>query len=266
MKPRVSVVFVAYLTTIAAIFVGSVALFTVTGGLPRPEQPVAGTLDARSLVQGGLVTESVLLLNAVLFARPLSPERFRLGPSPARGATLAAIVVGTLALGGALDSLAAVLGYQQSGTLVQLRKAITEASGGMFVAVLLVVGLFAGVAEELFFRGFMQTRLAERWSPRVAVAVTALAFGLLHFDPVHSLLACGLGLWLGLVVERAGSIRPAIAAHVVNNLFACVFPQVIPADDLRGKLLNGALGLVSAVIFAACARHVVRALPPPALH
>jgi len=34
-----------------------------------------------------------------------------------------------------------------------------------------VIGIFAPVGEELYFRGFMQTRLRERWSGRAAIAV-----------------------------------------------------------------------------------------------
>jgi len=43
-----------------------------------------------------------------------------------------------------------------------------------------------GVTEELFFRGFVQVRLVERLGGLAGIAVTALLFGLLHFDLVQS--------------------------------------------------------------------------------
>jgi membrane protease YdiL (CAAX protease family) len=98
-----------------------------------------------------------------------------------------------------------------------MEEIVASSTGLGFVAVLLCAGLFAGVGEELFFRGFLQTRLRQRWGVWPAICVTALAFGILHYDPVHSVMAFGMGVFLGWLVERTGSIRPAIAAHVLNN-------------------------------------------------
>jgi hypothetical protein len=38
---------------------------------------------------------------------------------------------------------------------------------------MLVAGLLRGMAEDLFFRGFVQTRLRERWGGRWAILWTA---------------------------------------------------------------------------------------------
>jgi membrane protease YdiL (CAAX protease family) len=64
----------------------------------------------------------------------------------------------------------------------------------------------------------MQTRLAERWPRWAAIATSAAAFGLLHFDPVQGTLAFVVGLYLGWLAERFRGIRPGIAAHAVNNV------------------------------------------------
>lgn len=65
---------------------------------------------------------------------------------------------------------------------------------------------------------YMLTRLRERWGPRVAVLTSAALFGLVHFDPWHSAIAFTVGLLLGWLSLRAGTVRSTIAAHVLNNL------------------------------------------------
>lgn len=77
--------------------------------------------------------------------------------------------------------------------------------------------LFTCVAEEAFFRGLVQPRLP---GPRpVAVAVSALLFGLVHLPGgwAYALLATVLGLGCAWVFERTGRIESAIAVHFVVN-------------------------------------------------
>jgi len=88
------------------------------------------------------------------------------------------------------------------------------------VGLLLIVAVVPGLAEELMFRGYIQTRLAERWHPVAAVGVTAIMFSVVHLDPLHMLGVVPLGLWLGAVAWRADSIVPAMLCHAFNNALA----------------------------------------------
>jgi hypothetical protein len=127
-----------------------------------------------------------------------------------------------------LDSLLSLLGVRETGALGLLHATIAGMSGVMLALLLAVAGLAAPAAEELFFRGFMQTRLRARLHPWPAIGVTALAFGLMHLDPVHGAFALAVGLYLGWLTELAGSIRPAIAAHAANNLLSLVQTWLLP--------------------------------------
>ncbi|MBT1155530.1 CPBP family intramembrane metalloprotease [Aminobacter anthyllidis] len=88
----------------------------------------------------------------------------------------------------------------------------------------------AAAVEELVFRGVIQTRLAERWGPALAIGVTSVAFLVIHF-PGWVLLAAMpdattmasvflIGLVCGWLRHRTGSLWPAIAAHAANNFGA----------------------------------------------
>ena len=110
----------------------------------------------------------------------------------------------------------------------------------------------APLAEEIFFRGFMLTRLREHWGGRRAIVATAACFGVLHVDPngIHMLLAFVMGLYLGFVAERTGSTLPAIACHVVNNVVYTL--QTALGGTLEGRASNAALATGCLVLFVAC--------------
>jgi membrane protease YdiL (CAAX protease family) len=114
------------------------------------------------------------------------------------------------------------------------------------------IGVAPGFAEETFFRGFLQTRLAASWGRWPAIVVSAGAFGLLHFDVVQGSVAFIGGLYLGAVADRFGGIRPSILAHVTNN---AIFVTVAAFGDVEtpsrawhmGALFAGVVLWIAAV-------------------
>jgi sodium transport system permease protein len=81
------------------------------------------------------------------------------------------------------------------------------------VLAILVVGTLAGVCEEMLFRGPIQTALVRKLPVRVALAITAFLFAAAHMDLHGMPIRFGLGLLLGWLVWRGGSIFPAMLAH-----------------------------------------------------
>jgi membrane protease YdiL (CAAX protease family) len=82
---------------------------------------------------------------------------------------------------------------------------------------LLSVSLFPGFFEELFWRGYVQRRLLARWSPWIAISVTALIFGLFHVTPHSIVNAFIVGLWLGVLAYKTDSIWPGVVCHAFIN-------------------------------------------------
>src|SRR5262249_28646682 len=153
-------------------------------------------------------------------------------------------------LGQTLDSVTVLAGLGQRGSMAIIREALQGARGPDLFAAVLVIGIMAGAAEEVFFRGYMQTRLRQAWPPAPAIVPTALAFALLHLEWLHALLALVLGLWLGFVTEQMGSALPAVAAHVVNNTVFTILTATL--GSLAGVALNVGLAVGSAIVFGAC--------------
>ena len=132
-------------------------------------------------------------------------ERLRLLPSRVSAAAIVAMIVGILALSQALESIAILAGVGPGANLDWIARTLAAASPVGLLLAILVIGGLAPVGEELFFRGFMLTRLRRVWSAGPAILVTAIAFGVIHGEWVHGVLATGIGIYSGW--SRSG--RPA---------------------------------------------------------
>ncbi len=99
---------------------------------------------------------------------------------------------------------------------------------------LLSVALAAPVTEEVVFRGLIQSRLARALPGWPAVLLSALMFALCHGQPVWMGYAFVLGLVLGVMAWRAGSILPSILTHIVFNTIGQILslPQLAQANGL----------------------------------
>lgn len=262
MPPRAWPVFVAYLVAVVTIILASL----VALGLLRAAQPDVADIDllggVTGLVAGALASSTALVLTVMLVSQPLDAAALRLVPGREQGLDLAAAMAGTLALGQALDSLALLAGVGQHGSVPAIRRALSGVQGAELFLAVAVLGVVAGTAEELFFRGYMQTRLRAVWRPGPAILVTSAAFALLHMEWVHAAMAFVLGLYLGGLAERTGSVLPAIVCHVVNNT---VFTLVTALGiTVTGRRENVWLLVVSTVVFVACLGILARRREPPA--
>ncbi len=92
-------------------------------------------------------------------------------------------------------------------------------SAGLLL-VLAVVG--APLVEETYFRGWIYTSLRFRLGMWPAIMISALLFGLAHYESTHlyALAVFPLGLVLAALRERTGSTRTSMVFHAVNNLIA----------------------------------------------
>lgn len=85
----------------------------------------------------------------------------------------------------------------------------------------------AAWAEELVFRGAVQGCFAASGlgGPRMAILLQAVLFAGLHSGPAGMLYAMGMGLALGWLRQRTGSVWPGAALHLLNN--AAVFLSLL---------------------------------------
>jgi uncharacterized protein len=109
-----------------------------------------------------------------------------------------------------------------------------ESAHGLHLAVLaLFAGLIAPVCEELLFRGVLLRALRRRFSPVVAVALSALVFALAHplLDPSWGTFVIvpalfGMGAVSGAIAVRRGDRSVSILLHIGFN-FLTTFGAVV---------------------------------------
>jgi sodium transport system permease protein len=82
---------------------------------------------------------------------------------------------------------------------------------------LAVFALLPAVCEELVFRGFILTGLRQSGSLWRAIALSAVFFGLAHLTAQQSIGAVVLGLVLGVIAVRTGSLWPGVLFHLIHN-------------------------------------------------
>lgn len=170
-----------------------------------------------------------------LLAAMLSPEGITRRLSLVRGhwpiwAWCAAAVVTPLV--GWISSVV-VGAFMTESENLQMMSDVFRAHGesGFLVPLALLIGLTPALCEELLFRGYVQTRLNHSFGPFAAILVSSLMFAGFHMDPVHVVAVFPLGVFLGLVCWRSGSLLPAMLGHFVNNTVSVVMVVLSPASD-----------------------------------
>ncbi len=83
--------------------------------------------------------------------------------------------------------------------------------------VILAMAVAPGICEELAFRGFILSGFARSTRPGMAIALSAFAFGITHVIPQQVFNATLLGLVLGLLAIRSGSLLPGVVFHIAYN-------------------------------------------------
>jgi membrane protease YdiL (CAAX protease family) len=120
-------------------------------------------------------------------------------------------VIGFLALLGVLIVMSLVftmLGFNDEAK-------VADVANGLPLSVLAIAVLVAPISEELFFRGFLSTR--------IGIIPSALIFGLLHVaygSVVEITGAFLIGIVFALTFQKSKSIIPVIVIHLVYNLIS----------------------------------------------
>jgi membrane protease YdiL (CAAX protease family) len=96
-------------------------------------------------------------------------------------------------------------------------------SVGQFVVAIIVIGLFAGIGEELVFRGLLQPALHRLTKNiHVAIWISAILFSALHMQFFGFVPRVLLGALFGYLYYWSGNLAVPMFAHFVNNAFSVI--------------------------------------------
>ena len=186
-----------------------------------------------------------------------------------------AAILGTLGCAFVLDGLVSLMPPMPEW-LESLLSGLTQ---GDFWTNLICVSIMAPVFEEwlcrgMVLRGLLNGRTADGrplMAPVWAIVISALFFALIHMNPWQAIPAFGLGMLMGYVYYKTGSLKLTMLMHFTNNTFALILGQIdsIPEDasflDVMGSVGIYVLVLVVALIAVGAAvwvfKHVAQAGP-----
>ena len=121
--------------------------------------------------------------------------------------------------------------------LVESTRALAIVQNGRdLIAVVLAVVLFPAVSEEMLFRGLILRGLCGRFGPIAGVVGSGVLFALVHLNPWQMLPLSLIGIFIGFIVYRTGSLYTGIIAHGANNLFSIAalnFAPGVGSDTLQ---------------------------------
>lgn len=139
--------------------------------------------------------------------------------------TLVGIGLGTIGFGQLFTNLIikAFAGTEILKSSMDLLQNVFNAKGLVDgIAILIVTVIGAPLVEELLFRGVLFEELRKEISLKVTIFLTALVFGIYHFNILQSSNAFFLGLVLAYVYYKTRSIKASIIVHATNNMIAMI--------------------------------------------
>lgn len=202
----------------SVLTVAVVVAFLLENVLVIWDPALVATIMITCQAVGFAVTAGVYLLYR---GRGLAYVRLRL-PAPRNAA---------LGIGGLLALLAAIVGVNVALGVLGVGRAVDHGLVGYGRLAPDVLLLFAGLsvlviapAEELLFRGVIQTRQVDAYGIEAGVAVASLVFALAHLPvygvvthPTVILALFALGVVFGLVYEATDNLLTPIVVHGVYN-------------------------------------------------
>ena len=135
-----------------------------------------------------------------------------------------------------------------------------QMTGGPLWSSFLVVAIFAPIFEEWLCRGMVLRGLLTKMKPGWAIVVSALFFAVIHANPWQALNAFLIGLMMGYVYYKTGSLILTMVIHFVNNGTSVILSNIERFKDMEDLFLVEVMDkqhytilyIVSCIILVAC--------------
>lgn len=209
-----------------------------------------GVSEAWKLSSPAELGAAVLIGNALLLAHLLFWKDVRFGRKSCTEVTFGTLVLCVPLVLSAMFVLNVVCEYLPNWTEAQF----ADMAGSPWGILAIVVG--APLAEEFLFRGGVMNSLHRAgYSPKAMIVWSAALFGIAHLNPAQIPFAFMLGLLLGWLYYRTGSLVPGILCHFINNFLGVLSMQSARPSEHIIDMVGGIVPLIiyivmSVVVFA----------------
>ena len=135
----------------------------------------------------------------------------------------------------------------------------------------LSIAIVVPILEEFLFRGAIEGHLLRKgWSPKWAILVSALIFGIIHGNPAQIPFAFLIGLLFGWLYYRTRSLVPGIVGHIINNSFGAWTMFTATREELSqttmetlGTTITYILLVLAIIVFIGMYLYLNKYLPKP---
>ncbi|MFA6308453.1 MAG: CPBP family intramembrane glutamic endopeptidase [Clostridia bacterium] len=107
----------------------------------------------------------------------------------------------------------------------------------LFIAIL-GIGILAPIIEEVIFRGLILTELKKITAIPAAIIIQGMLFGIYHGNLQQAIYASVLGIVLGYVCVKTGSLFCSILVHIFFNTTSLLMDRVF--SEIVSEVPNGA--------------------------
>ncbi len=109
--------------------------------------------------------------------------------------------------------------------------------------VIIVIAIVPAICEEVMFRGYIQRSFEFKIKPIWAILITAIFFGIYHFNPYGLFPLIVLGFYFGFAAYISKSLIVPIFLHFLNNFGAVILYFIIGDDELISTDVTDSAGL-----------------------
>ena len=134
----------------------------------------------------------------------------------------------------------------------------------------MAVAVAAPLIEEFMLRGIMLRGMLKHTSPINAIHYSAFFFALIHMNLSQAVGAFIIGLFIGWIYYKTGSLWMAILVHFLNNGLSILFTLAFPHDieltlmklimEKHSITVYIALYIIAALTFWAIVRYINKKL------
>jgi ABC-2 type transport system permease protein/sodium transport system permease protein len=200
--------------------------YLVSNGLMRivPEMSIEPVLVLNAVALA--VTFGLIPLLAIVLTRARLTTSYRLAaPNPLL--LVGTLLIGLGAWGVAHESFVIAdqlgIGGLDAERIEQTKRSVEAMQAAPAWLLVICLAITPAVIEEFCFRGFLFSAFGKLLTPTRLIVVTAVIFGLFHVVTGNMLLVerfvptTLLGLILGWIAYRSGSVWPGVLTHLTHN-------------------------------------------------
>jgi CAAX protease family protein len=106
----------------------------------------------------------------------------------------------------------------------ELDEKVTPLFANLNIPDLALIALLAGAGEELFFRGWLQGALTDKFEVWTGILIASMVFGFAHYlSPTYAVYAGLTGIYLGVIYQVSGNLYVVMTIHALYDFIALVY-------------------------------------------